>query len=102
MRFAPVVAVMLLGSAAGLTAAHLYPETVAAWDRYVAATEARIARELESPHGFLALDFDANAASARHSVLAGEVVVEPMETVGVRGEELDVPSAMVHHWRGAV
>src|SRR5215475_4946331 len=57
MRRAVVVVVMLLGSAAGLAAAHLCRESVAAWNRYVSATEARIAAELKSPRGFLALDF---------------------------------------------
>jgi hypothetical protein len=97
-----VVAVMLVGSAAGLTAAHLCPESVAGWNRYVSATEARIARELKASRGFLALDFGSGAAAARQAVLSGEVVVEPMETTGPRGGPIDVPSAMVHHWRGAV
>src|SRR5882672_6583975 len=97
-----VVAGLLLGSSAGLAAAHLCPESVAGWNAYVSATEARIARELKSSRGFLALDFGAGAAMARRAVLSGEVIVEPMETTGGRGEAIDVPSAMVHHWRGAV
>jgi hypothetical protein len=102
MRRAVVVVVMVLGSAAGLAAAHLCPESVAAWNRYLSATEARIAGELKSPRGFLALDFAPGAASARRALLAGEVVVEPMETTGAGGMPIEVPSAMVHHWRGAV
>jgi hypothetical protein len=96
------VAVMLLGSAAGLAAARLCPESVAGWNTYVSATEARIARELKSPRGFLALDFASGATAARQALLAGETVVEPVETTGARGEPIEVPSAMVHHWRGAV
>jgi hypothetical protein len=102
MRRAVAIVVILLGSVAGLAAARLCPESVAGWNRYVSATEARITRELRSSRGFLALDFAPGAADARRSVLAGDVVVEPMETTGVRGEPIDVPSAMVHHWRGAV
>jgi hypothetical protein len=94
--------VILLGSAASLAAAHLCPESVVAWNRYVSATEARIAGELRSPRGFLALDFAPGAASARRAVLAGEVLVEPMVTTGAGGGSIDVPSAMVHHWRGAI
>jgi len=97
-----VVAVMLAGSGAGLAAAHLCEEAIAGWNAYVAATEARIARELKSPRGFLALDFAPNADAARQAVLAGDVVVDAMDTRGARGESIDVPSAMVHHWRGAV
>ena len=99
---AVVVAGMLLGSAAGLAAAHLCSESVAGWNTYVSATETRIARELKSSRGFLALDFSPGAAAARRALLSGEVVVEPMETTGAHGEPIDVPSAMVHHWRGAV
>src|SRR5215468_11267203 len=102
IRSAAVVVVMLLGSGAGLAGAHLCPESVAAWNRYVSATEARIARELKSSRGFLALDFAAGASEARRALLAGDVVVEPMETTGLRGEPIEIPSAMVHHWRGAV
>jgi hypothetical protein len=102
MRRSVVVVVMLLGSAAGLAAAHLCPESVAAWTRYVSATEARIAGELKSSRGFLALDFAPDAAAVRRAVLAGDVMVEPMGTTSAGGAPIDVPSAMVHHWRGAV
>jgi hypothetical protein len=60
-------------------------------------------RELGSPStGFLALDFAPGPAAARRALLAGDVIVEPMATVTERGTALDVPSALVHHWRGAV
>ena len=48
------------------------------------------------------MDFAPGAAAARRAVLAGEVLVEPMETTGAGGGSIDVPSAMVHHWRGAI
>jgi hypothetical protein len=35
-------------------------------------------------------------------VLAGDVVVDEMETHDARGQAIEVPGAMVHHWRGAV
>src|SRR5204862_3855979 len=80
------LATSLLLSSGSLAAAHLYPETVAAWNRYVAATEQRIARELRSPSaGFLALDFAPASAAARRALLAGDVVVESMTTVTERG-----------------
>ena len=97
------LATALLLSSGSLAAAHLYPETVAAWNSYVAATEHRIARELKSPSaGFLALDFAPSPAAARRSLLSGDVIVEQMATVTERGASIDVPSALVHHWRGAV
>ena len=102
MRCAVVVVVMLLGSAAGIAAARLCPESVAAWNRYVSATEARIAAELASSRGFLALDFAADAATARRALLAGEIVIEPMDGAKAGGVPIGVPSALVHHWRGAI
>ncbi len=97
-----VLAAVLLSSTS-LAAAHLYPDTIAAWNAYVTATEQRIARELRSPSvGFLALDFAPGAAAARRALSSGAVVVEQMDTVTERGAAMDVPSALVHHWRGAV
>jgi len=95
-------AALLLGAAAQLTAAHLYPEATGAWNIYIRATETRIARELNSPGGFLALDFAPGAPAARRSLLAGDVIVEPMAATGANGQTIEVPSALVHHWRGAV
>ncbi len=67
--------------------------TVAAWDRYVRSTEQRIARELGDGRQFLALDFDAaHRTSDRARVLAGEILVS--------GDSIDVPSGLIHHWRG--
>jgi hypothetical protein len=91
-----VIAVTLVGSAAALAAARLQPDAAVEWGGYVRATETRIARELKSSNGFLALDFARGAAPARSAVLAGDLVVEPMSSA------LEAPSARVEHWRGAV
>ena len=92
-----VIAVTPIGSAATLAATRLQPEAASAWNGYVRATETRIMRELKSPNGFLALDFAHDTASARHTLLSGDLVIEPMS-----GPALDAPSARVEHWRGAV
>ncbi len=78
-------------------AADLEPRTVAAFDRYVAATEA----EAAAARQFLAID--ALAAAERRAALArlrrGELVVErPQTTPG--GTPIEIPSGLVHHWRG--
>jgi hypothetical protein len=96
------VVVMLWVCAAGVAAAHLYPETAVAWTAYVSATENRIGRELKSPRGFLAMDFVQDAAAERRTVLAGVVVVQKMDTIDSHGQPMAVPSALVHHWRGDV
>ena len=94
--------VMLCVSTAGVTAAQLYPEAAVAWTAYVSGTESRIGGELESPRGFLALDFVQDAAAERRQVLGGDVVVEKMATADAQGRKMAVPSALVHHWRGDV
>ncbi len=87
-----------------LRAAELQQETLKAWNAYVAATEKRIASELKSAKGFLALDFQSPSAAAveRHAVLAGEIRVTKMETAEPEGGKMPVPAGMIHHWRGSI
>ena len=98
---AAAAAALLAGTAAGAPAAELQPQTVAAWDRYVEATEQRIAAELEDPGRFLAQDFRADAAEARREVLAGRVRIDKLETRGPGGERIRIPKGAVHHWLGS-
>ena len=58
---AAVMAVLSLSLPFDASAAELTAATRRAWQRYVAATEARIERELHTPGCFLSLDFDAPA-----------------------------------------
>jgi len=85
-------------------AADLAPETVKAWDGYVAARERQIESELESTRGFLAMDFqDAqNAAQERRAVLGGEVSVRSMAPGAGADTAVPVPGGEIHHLRGAV
>jgi len=87
-----------------LAASQLRPETIDAWNRYAEATERRIERELASKQGFLALDFQpaAMAAAEKRALAAGEVSVTRMRTTDGKGEEIQVPDGMIHHWRGSV
>jgi hypothetical protein len=93
----------VLGMAATIQAAELKPETVAAWERYVELTEKRIERELGSSGGFLVEDFlpeeEREAATrARHE---GQIFTTKLRTVDERGDEIDVPDGMIHHWMGS-
>ena len=92
-----VIAVTLIGSTAALTAAHLRPDAVAAWEVYVRDTETRIVRELRSNKGFLVLDVGPDAVAERRALAGGSLIVEPMSGAG-----FDAPAARVEHWRGAV
>ncbi len=90
-------------AAADAAAAELKPQTVRAFDRYVALTEERMRAEVEGRSPFLWLDrLD---APERDDVLArlrsGEVVIERIRTRDGR-DEVDIPSGMVHHWIGTV
>lgn len=99
---APVALALAAGLAApAASAAWPTPGAIAGWHAYVAATEHRITRELATPDRFLAQDFRANAHANRRAVLAGEKVIEELESRDARGGEIAIPDAMVHHWRGA-
>ncbi len=95
------IAVAVLLTTAGVAAAQLHPDSLAAWTTYVAATERRIVTELAARERFLGLDF-AGEAGSRPRVMAGEVVIQPVATTDAAGRTLDVPAALVQHWRGAV
>ena len=100
---AALVAVLLAGAAGGGEAAELQPQTVAAWNRYVEATERRIAAEidLEQPGRFLVQDFRDDAEDARREVLAGRVRIDRLETRDTDGERIRVPKGAIHHWLGS-
>lgn len=103
MRLTGTAAVGCLVVAASASGAELKPQTVEAFDRYVRLTEERMRTEIEGRAPFLWLD--RLAAAERDDVLArlraGEVVVERLETRD-GGDEVDIPSGMVHHWIGTV
>ena len=78
-----------------LRAAELKPQTVAAFNRYVQLTEARISAEQQEGQPFLhgALDF----ATLRK----GELAIQRLQT-REKGREIDIPDGIVHHWVGTV
>lgn len=101
-RAALAVALAGAGGVAGLFAAELHDETVAAWDLYVAATEQRIAAELDDGERFLVLDFHEEGARLRGEALAGRLVIERLRTLDAQGERFEVPKGAIHHWVGAI
>ena len=94
---------VLATSAASAAAAELKPQTVRAFERYVQLTEERMRAEIDGRTGFLWLD--RLSAAERDEVLArlgsGEAVIERLETRD-GGDEVDIPSGMVHHWIGTI
>ena len=99
-----VLAVALATAAAGtsLLAAELHEETIAAWERYIAATEQRVEAELDDGERFLLMDFHEDGARYRQEVLSGGMVVERLETRDEQGERINVPRGTIQHWLGAV
>ena len=101
-RTALAVTLATVCAAAGLAAAELHDETVAAWKLYVAATELRIAAELDDGDRFLVLDFHEEAARIRREALGGRLAIERLRTLDERGERFKVPKGAVHHWFGVI
>jgi putative flippase GtrA len=98
---AAVLVTLSLSLPLGASAAELTAETRRAWQRHVAATEARIDRELQTPDRFLSMDFDA-AADRRHArdlLRDGAVLVTNLQD---KNGTVDVPGGAIHHWRGLV
>lgn len=87
--FCPTVAAFLL-TASLACAAHLTPETSAAFDRYIGLTEAQRKADLSTDR-FLRLG----------RVRGGEVRVEPLITLD-NGKKIAVPDGMIQHWMGAM
>jgi hypothetical protein len=85
------------------SAAELKPKTTEAFDKYVAATEARMTQELRSGNSFLYVDaLPANDLKEAYDRLKrGEILVEHRETKAP-GVSSDVPDGLVHHWVGLV
>ncbi len=83
------------------SAAELKQKTAAAFDKYVAATEARIAGELRPGGTFLYVDSLSPDAqkNAYEQLKKGEILVEKLETNG-QGISSDPPDGMIHHWIG--
>ena len=91
--------VCLVGLCLASAADELKQETTAAFDKYVAATEARINSELHQGGAFLYVDdLPTEAVKRSYDTLKkGEVFVEKRETKGP-GLSPEVPYGMVHHW----
>ncbi len=84
-------------------AAELKQKTTTAFDRYVAATEARFATELRPDGTFLYIDgMNPDARRQAYDQLRqGEILVEKLETKA-SGVSSDIPDGMLHHWVGLI
>jgi hypothetical protein len=107
-RMTGILAALALaaGWAAGATdanAADLQATTVAAFERYVRLTEARMDRELGGGMPFLWVDGlpEPQAREAHARLRRGETIVSRLDTRD-GGRQIDVPEGMCHHWVGTM
>ncbi|HVN03630.1 MAG TPA: hypothetical protein VMT86_04380 [Bryobacteraceae bacterium] len=82
-------------AAGNVMAAELQPETLAAFDKYIHESEARMQPRFEPGGAFLWVD---EQAQRKAQVRAGRVVIENR---GGRGS-IPVPGGLIHDWIGAV
>jgi len=83
-------------------AAELKPETVAAFDRYIAATEARMDEDVRL-NQFLAIDRlpDLQRKEVYDQLQKGQIYIEELHTQADR-HTISIPNGMIHHWVGVV
>jgi len=85
-------------------AVELSPKTVKAFDQYVALAESRMKLEESHPNGFLYIEnlpkpeYDSVMATLKR----GEVFVQQVRTRDAKGNTVDIPDGMIHHWVGDV
>jgi hypothetical protein len=93
-----LVAALLLANAGGTP--DLKPASSAAFDRYAAVVERRIAAEVARPETFLWADTlpPARRTDVMDRLRRGEVVSERLRI----SEKIDVPGGLIHHWIGAI
>jgi hypothetical protein len=88
----------------GLVAAELKPDTLKAFNSYIAVAEARMKRQESRPGDLLYIEtlpkpqYDSIMAALKQ----GEVYVQPVRMRDPEGDPLDVPDGMIHHWVGDV
>jgi hypothetical protein len=94
-----IVAIVVGVASSRSSGAELKPRTVAAFDRYVRVTEARMSGDTSF------LWADALQAAKRRSTLEtmrqGQLVIERLQTRDA-GRAIDIPDGLVHHWLGSV
>jgi hypothetical protein len=91
-----ILTVLALASASSASAADLQPRTVAAFDRYVRMTEARM-----QGGPFLLIDAlpDARRRTALDELRRGGNLIDRLTTRD-GGREIDTPGGLIHHWVG--
>jgi hypothetical protein len=101
LQVTAVLALCTLGTSVRTAdGAELRAQTIAAFDRYVSAADARMAAELDSANHFLWLSTASDVARRKGLELRrGEILIERL-TMTDRGRAIEIPGGLVHHWVG--
>lgn len=87
-----------------LLAATLSAKTVKAFDGYVEVAEARMKREESKPGDFLYIQSlpKTQYGQILSTLMHGGVYVQQIHTRNAKGERIDIPGGMIHHWVGDI
>lgn len=100
------IAIGLCLCAGPASATDLQPETVEAFNRYVAAAEAQIDGQLSGGQPYLWVESlpPARRDAAETQLRAGQVVIQRLDATGKSGAEkpISLPNGMIHRWIGTV
>lgn len=89
-----VIVAVVGGLTSWVAAAQPKPETLAAFDRYVAEAESRIQREESSPDSFLSMTFS-RRREGEARLRRGEMLIEKRDVT-----PRETPGGLIHHWQG--
>lgn len=100
----PALMLLILAGLAGNSthAGQVKPETAAAFEHYVAATEARMDEDVRL-NQFLVVDRlpDSQRKDAYDQLQQGQIYIEELHTLEDR-HAIHIPSGLVHHWTGVI
>jgi hypothetical protein len=80
-----------------VSAATLKPQTITAFDRYIAESERQAGATLGDPARFLSVTAATDLAGLRR----GQLSIDKVE-IKSSGKKIDIPDGMIHHWIGVV
>ena len=98
-RLLLIVALVLCVASSRPSGAELKPRTVAAFDQYVRATEARMAGD--PPFLWIDALAEPKRRASLETMRQGQLVIERLQTRDA-GKPIDIPDGLVHHWLGSV
>jgi hypothetical protein len=101
VRAVAVMIVALIVLTLPVGARELKPATLAAFEKYVKLTEARMAGEVKGEKPFLWVDRQAEAAQLYARLKRGEVLAHRLETRD-GSTEVRIDDGMIHHWVGTI